>query len=57
MHLPEDSYGLGFRVYSAALEGSISNYDRKLSAVGSMLGTMRNWVTVKHHQQQGPDRD
>ena len=24
MHLPEDSYGLGFRVYSAALEGSIS---------------------------------
>ena len=39
MHLPEDSYGLGFRVYSAALEGSISNYDRKLSAVGSMLGT------------------
>ena len=54
MHLPEDSYGLGFRVYSAALEGSISNYDRKLSAVGSMLGTMRNWVTVKHHQQQGP---
>ena len=50
MHLPEDSYGLGFRVYTGALEGSISNYDRKLSAVG----TMRNWVTVKHHQQQGP---
>ena len=37
------------RVSSGALEGTISNYDQKLSAVGSML----DWVTVKDHQQHG----
>ena len=31
---------LGFMVYSGALEGTISNYDQKLSAIGSMLGTI-----------------